>query len=138
MKTILEKIMKTSLIMRIVIGLIAGIVLGIIWPGNSIVKLLGQVFLGALKSVAPILVFVLVISSLANAGSGIGKRFRTVIVLYLLSTLLAAFVAVVASRIFPVTLILRQILSLRLFGKWTCRNLQMTGRMILYRSHCLS
>ena len=98
--------MKTSLIMRIVIGLIAGIVLGIIWPGNSIVKLLGQVFLGALKSVAPILVFVLVISSLANAGSGIGKRFRTVIVLYLLSTLLAAFVAVVASRIFPVTLIL--------------------------------
>ena len=106
MKTILEKIMKTSLIMRIVIGLIAGIVLGIIWPGNSIVKLLGQVFLGALKSVAPILVFVLVISSLANAGSGIGKRFRTVIVLYLLSTLLAAFVAVVASRIFPVTLIL--------------------------------
>ena len=98
--------MKTSLIMRIVIGLIVGIVLGIIWPGNSIVKLLGQVFLGALKSVAPILVFVLVISSLANAGSGIGKRFRTVIVLYLLSTLLAAFVAVVASRIFPVTLIL--------------------------------
>ena len=106
MKTILEKFMKTSLIMRIVIGLIVGIVLGIIWPGNSIVKLLGQVFLGALKSVAPILVFVLVISSLANAGSGIGKRFRTVIVLYLLSTLLAAFVAVVASRIFPVTLIL--------------------------------
>ena len=98
--------MKTSLIMRIVIGLIVGIVLGIIWPGNSIVKLLGQVFLGALKSVAPILVFVLVISSLANAGAGIGKRFRTVIVLYLLSTLLAAFVAVVASRIFPVTLIL--------------------------------
>ena len=98
--------MKTSLIMRIVIGLIVGIVLGIIWPGNSIVKLLGQVFLGALKSVAPILVFVLVISSLANAGSRIGKRFRTVIVLYLLSTLLAAFVAVVASRIFPVTLIL--------------------------------
>ena len=72
--------MKTSLIMRIVIGLIVGIVLGIIWPGNSMVKLLGQVFLGALKSVAPILVFVLVISSLANAGSGIGKRFRTVIV----------------------------------------------------------
>ena len=106
MKTIFEKFMKTSLIMRIVIGLIVGIVLGIIWPGNSIVKLLGQVFLGALKSVAPILVFVLVISSLANAGSGIGKRFRTVIVLYLLSTLLAAFVAVVASRIFPVTLIL--------------------------------
>ena len=106
MKTILEKFMKTSLIMRIVIGLIVGIVLGIIWPGNSIVKLLGQVFLGALKSVAPILVFVLVISSLANAGSRIGKRFRTVIVLYLLSTLLAAFVAVVASRIFPVTLIL--------------------------------
>ncbi|MDD6797369.1 MAG: serine/threonine transporter SstT [Clostridia bacterium] len=106
MKNIFNKLKNTSLIMRIVAGLTVGIVLGIVWPGNSFINLLGQVFLGALKSIAPILVFVLVISSLTNAKGGIGKRFRTVILLYLLSTLLAAFIAVIASRIFPVTLML--------------------------------
>ena len=106
MKNLVNRIIKTSLIMRIVIGLAVGIILGIVCPGIAIISLLGQVFLGALKSIAPILVFVLVISSLANAGSGIGKRFRTVIILYLSSTILAALVAVIASRIFPVTILL--------------------------------
>lgn len=78
------------------------------FPVWSVTGIPGEVFVSALKAIAPILVFVLVISSLANAGGGIGKRFRTVILLYMLSTLLAAFVAVVASRIFPVTLTLSQ------------------------------
>ena len=60
--------------------------------------------MGALKGIAPLLVFVLVISSLANAAGGIGKRFTMVIVLYLASTLIAAAIAVVAGFLFPMTI----------------------------------
>ena len=59
-------------------------------------------FVGALKGIAPLLVFVLVISSLANATGNIGKRFTTVITLYMSSTLIAAIIAVIASFIFPI------------------------------------
>lgn len=58
---------------------------------------MGDVFVGALKAIAPILVFVLIISALANASNSIGSRFRTVISLYMLTTLLASLVTVVAS-----------------------------------------
>ena len=95
---------KTPLVLRILVGLIIGVVLGLFVPGAGFVAVLGDVFVGALKAIAPVLVFVLVISSLAGAGEGIGKRFRTVIVLYMLSTFLAAVVAVVASYIFKVTI----------------------------------
>lgn len=60
-------------------------------------------FVGALKGIAPILVFVLVASSLANAKGGNADRFKTVIFLYMLSTLIAAFVAVCMNFIFKVT-----------------------------------
>ncbi len=108
MKKILRKYMETNLIIRILIGLVIGAVLGIFLPQWKAVGMLGDIFVGALKAVAPVLVFVLVISSLANAGNGIGKKFRTVIGLYMLSTLLAALVAVLASKLFPVTLTLTQ------------------------------
>ncbi len=108
MKKILRKYTETNLIIRILIGLVIGAVLGIFLPQWKVVGLFGDIFVGALKAVAPVLVFVLVISSLANAGNGIGKKFRTVIGLYMLSTLLAALVAVLASRLFPVTLTLTQ------------------------------
>ena len=72
----------------------------------SAISILGTLFVGALKAVAPILVFVLVISSLANAGSGIGSRFKTVITLYMLSTFLAGVVAVFGSYLFPIILTL--------------------------------
>lgn len=108
MKKILKKYTETNLIIRIVIGLIIGAAVGLAFPQWSVFGVLGDVFVGALKAIAPVLVFVLVISSLANAGGGIGKRFRTVIVLYMLSTFLAAFVAVIASNLFPVTLSLTQ------------------------------
>lgn len=81
---------------------------GIFLPQWIVIGILGDVFVGALKAVAPVLVFVLVISSLANAGKGIGKSFRTGIILYMLSTLLAAFVTVIASKLFPVTLTLTE------------------------------
>lgn len=95
---------KVSLILRIFIGLVMGALLGVFVPEATGISILGDIFVGALKAVAPILVFVLVISSLAKAGSGIGKKFRTVIILYMLSTFLAAVVAVLASFAFPVTL----------------------------------
>ncbi len=107
MKKIWKKYCETNLIIRILIGLIIGSVLALTLP-NIGLGLLGDIFVGALKAIAPILVFVLVISSLANAGEGIGKRFRTVIFLYMLSTLMAAFVAVVGSKLFPVTVTLSE------------------------------
>ena len=95
---------KVSLILRIFIGLVIGALLGVFVPEATGISILGDIFVGALKAVAPILVFVLVISSLAKASCGIGKKFRTVIILYMLSTFLAAVVAVLASFVFPVTL----------------------------------
>lgn len=108
MKKILQFYNKTNLLVRILIGIVIGALLGIFLPGWTAVGILGNVFVGALKAVAPVLVFVLVVSSLANAGGGIGKRFRTVIILYMVSTLLAALVAVVASMFFPTALTLSQ------------------------------
>lgn len=104
MKTLVAKYNQTSLILRIAVGLIIGIILGVTVPQASFLDILGTLFVGALKAIAPILVFVLVISSLAQARKGIGSQFRTVIVLYMLSTLLAAFFAVIASFLFPVTI----------------------------------
>ncbi len=104
MKKILEKYTKSPLILRIAIGLVIGICLGLWVPQASFVKVFGDIFVGALKAIAPILVFVLVIASLASAGTGIGKRFRTVVIFYMLSTFLAAVVAVIGSFLFPVTI----------------------------------
>ncbi len=103
MKNIFKVYTKSPLILRIAIGLVLGAVLGLWVPGASFVGVFGEIFVGALKAIAPILVFVLVISSLASAGKGIGKRFGTVIMFYMVSTLLAAMLAVVASYLFPVT-----------------------------------
>ncbi|MGN1319333.1 MAG: serine/threonine transporter SstT [Lachnospirales bacterium] len=104
MRKILSAYLNTNLVLRIVIGVVIGILFGMFLPGATVVGLFGEVFVGALKAIAPILVFVLVISSLANAGKGIGKKFRTVIILYMASTFLAAVVAVIGTRLFPVTI----------------------------------
>ena len=104
MKAIVAKYNETSLILRILIGLIIGVILGIAVPQATFLPVLGNLFVGALKAIAPILVFVLVISSLAQASKSLGSQFRTVIFLYMLSTLVAAFFAVIAGFLFPVTL----------------------------------
>ena len=104
MKKVISIWSNTSLIIKIVIGLVIGAILGLVAPGATFLTILGDLFVGALKGIAPLLVFVLVISSLANASGGIGKRFTTVIALYLSSTLLAAMIAVVASFLFPMTI----------------------------------
>ena len=94
----------TSLIVKILIGLVLGVLLGLLTPKATFLTILGDLFVGGLKGIAPLLVFVLVISSLANATGGIGKRFTTVIALYLASTLIAAIMAVIASFLFPMTI----------------------------------
>ena len=104
MKGIAKKWAETSLILRIVAGLIIGAVLGIAVPQLTVVGVLGSIFVGALKAIAPLMVFLLVTSSLANASNGIGSRFRTVILLYLLGTFISAVVAVFASFMFPISI----------------------------------
>ena len=102
--SILKKWSGTSLVVRIICGLVIGAVLGLACPRWTGIGILGQVFVGALKAVAPILVALLVTSSLAKAKGGLGPRFRTVISLYLVSTFMAAIVAVAGSFLFPVTI----------------------------------
>ena len=104
MKKALEKWNGLSLIIRILIGLIIGVILGLVCPSATVVAICGDVFVGALKAIAPVLVFVLVMSSLANAKGGVGKRFTRVIALYMITTCVAAFLSVVACKLFPVTL----------------------------------
>ena len=109
MKNIIKKWNSLSLIVRILIGLVLGIILGLGLPGISWIGLLGTLFVGALKAIAPLLVFVLVASSLANSKQGNLSGFRTVIILYLLSTLCAAVVAVLVNFIHPVTISLADV-----------------------------
>lgn len=101
---IVKKYNETSLVLRIVIGLVIGIALALLVPKASWISLFGTVFVGALKAIAPILVFVLVSSALAQSNQKLGSQFVTIIVLYLCSTFLAAVVAVIGSTLFPVTL----------------------------------
>ncbi len=106
MKKVWEKWTGISLVKRIVVGLIIGSVLALAVPGASGIGILGDVFVGALKGIAPLLVFFLVMSALCNAGKSHGGVIRTVIILYMFSTVLAAVIAVFASMIFPVQMVL--------------------------------
>jgi serine/threonine transporter len=103
---ILKKWNSLSLVVRILIGLLIGAALGLAVPGMTWIGVPGKLFVGALKAIAPLLVFVLVASSLANAKGGNMAKFRTVIFLYLFSTLCAAVVAVVVNFIHPVSITL--------------------------------
>ena len=102
-QNVVKKYNETSLILRIVIGLIIGVILGLLIPGIPVFSIFGDVFVNSLKAIAPILVFVLVIASLAGGTGGLDSRFGYVIFLYLFSTLMAGIVAVIASFMFPVT-----------------------------------
>jgi len=97
---------RMSLVKRIIIGLVIGAILGVAVPSFSVIAILGSLFVGALKALAPLLVFFIVMSSLAHHKQGGGSNMKTVIVLYLAGTFFAALCAVVASFVFPSTLIL--------------------------------
>ena len=88
---------------RILVGLILGAILGVAAPGATSIAILGDVFVGALKAIAPLLVFFLVISSLCNAGKSHGGVIKTVVALYMFSTVLAAVIAVFRQHDFPCT-----------------------------------
>jgi len=105
--TLLHKLKRTSLVTQIVIGLIAGILLAWLAPAAALsVAFIGKVFVSALKAVAPILVFVLVMASIANHKHGQETHIRPILILYLFGTFAAAVVAVIASMLFPSSLIL--------------------------------
>lgn len=108
-KALLGRWQQTNLMLRILIGIIVGSVLALTVPGISFISMLGDLFVGALKAMAPVLVAVLVTASVATARAGLGSRFRTVITLYMLTTLMAAVLAVVASFIFPINITLADI-----------------------------
>ena len=101
---IIKKWNSMSLILRILIGLIIGAILGFVVPKAAWIGVPGELFVGALKAIAPILVFVLVASSLANSKNNNMEKLRTVIVLYLVSTLCAAIVSVLTSFAYRVTI----------------------------------
>lgn len=105
-KTIVRVWGNTNLMLRIFCAIIIGSVLALTCPGLSGISILGTLFVGALKAIAPVLVAVLVMASVAKARQGLGERFRVVIILYMASTLLAAVVAVFASQLFPLQLAL--------------------------------
>ena len=105
--TALQRLLRMSLISQIAIGLVLGVALALIAPGaTKSVALLGDLFIAALKAVAPILVFVLVTAAIANHKHGQPTHMRPVLILYLLGTFAAALVAVLASFAFPTTLVL--------------------------------
>ena len=97
---------KTNLIKRIGIGMTIGAILGLFVPNVSGIGLLGDLFVGGLKAIAPILVFALVANALSQHQKGQDSNMRTVIFLYLLGTFAAALVAVMASFLFPVQIVL--------------------------------
>ena len=106
MENLWTKWQKTSLVLRIVCGLVIGAILGFLVPSWTGIAILGNVFVGALKGIAPVLVFFLVISAISKGGESHSGVIKNVIILYMISTLLASVIAVFASMIFKVQMIL--------------------------------
>ncbi|CEQ10214.1 sodium:dicarboxylate symporter family protein [[Clostridium] sordellii] len=107
MKKLLVKWSQISLVKRIVLGLILGIILSLTIPTVAKpISIFGSLFVGALKAVAPILVFFLVMSAISQHKQGQQTNMKSIIGLYLLGTFLASLIAVLASFIFPITLTL--------------------------------
>ena len=88
LKAVAARYNATSLILRILIGLVVGAVLALAVPGAGWVEEFGSLFVGALKGIAPVLVFIIVASALAQGTSKLDRRFGTVIWLYMLTTFL--------------------------------------------------
>ncbi|MCW6681190.1 serine/threonine transporter SstT [Aerococcaceae bacterium NML130460] len=103
---IVESWQRISLIKRIMIGMAAGIALGFVVPNVPAIAVVGNLFVGALKGIAPLLVFFIVLSALAHHKQGQATNMKQIVVLYLFGTFAAALVGVVASFLFPVSLTL--------------------------------
>ena len=107
MSNLMKKWNSLSLVKRIFVGLIIGITLALTVPEQvSGITIFGALFVGALKAIAPILVFFLVMSAISGHKEGTETNMKSIIVLYLLGTFLAGLIAVIASFLFPVSLTL--------------------------------
>ena len=111
MKQVLNFWNQLSLINRIVIGMIIGILLGIFVPQTAAIGTIGTVFVSALKAIAPLLVFFIVLSALAQHKEGHETNMKSIVILYLFGTFAAALVGVIASFAFPITLTLTDTVS---------------------------
>lgn len=108
LSSMIKRYKSTNLIIKIMIGIVVGVFVGICIPSfTDYTSLLGDFFIGALKAIAPILVFILVLSAISTREYGNGtKKIKQVIILYLIGTFLASVCGVVASFLFPTKLIL--------------------------------
>ena len=106
LKRIVNKYTETSLIIRILIGMAIGVVLALAVPQFTGIKILGDLFVGALKAIAPLLVCLLIMSSLAQTKEGHNGNMKTVVILYMFSTIMGAIVAVAGSFLFPLKITL--------------------------------
>lgn len=103
--TWLQRVMRGNIVKQILVGLVLGILLSWVSPASALAAgLLGTLFVGALKAVAPVLVLLLVMSSVASHRLGQKISIRPILLLYLIGTFTAALTAVVVSFLFPSTL----------------------------------
>jgi len=107
-RTLINRVMSGSLVLQIAIGIVLGIGLALVSPSAArSVMLLGNLFVAALKAVAPVLVLVLVASAIANRRASHTSQMRPIVVMYLVGTVAAALIAVAVSTLFPTTLALQ-------------------------------
>ncbi len=111
-RPLLRWVQRTSIVTQIIISLVLGTLLALFWPEAAArIEILGTLFISALKAVAPILVFILVISAISNQQPGQTTQLKPILALYLIGTLSAAIVAVIASMALPSTLVLKDAAS---------------------------
>ena len=101
LKTLVKKYNNANLVLRIAIAIVLGALLGLFLPSQKWISEFGVLFVGALKAIAPVLVFVLIVCSLATGKSNLDRRFGRIFFLYLVSTFVAAITAVLASVALP-------------------------------------
>lgn len=106
--SVLNRVMSGSLVLQIAIGIILGVALALLWPSAAAsAMLLGNLFVSALKAVAPVLVLVLVASAIANRKASHTSQMRPIVIMYLVGTVSAALIAVTVSMLFPTVLALQ-------------------------------
>lgn len=108
LEKLVQKYNNTGLVLRIATGLILGIIFALFLPRATFIGEFGNLFVGALKAIAPVLVFAIVSSALAQGSTKLDRRFGMVIWLYMLTTFLAAMLSVFVSRLFPQTMVLAE------------------------------
>ena len=151
MKNLIQKWNNISLIKRIICGLIIGIALGLIFPQATAISILGDLFVGALRGIAPLLVFFLIMSSLCRMQKARKRTMSFIVILYLLGNLFSALSAVIASYLFPVTLTFSQSTNTQDINttdrchrsaeksadECRCESSRLTGKRQLYRNPCM-